>query len=518
MKALEIIVEFINYKLFKKKKFELTGSWLYVVNGSNKKGKSTFLNALIALMRAKDDTPIPVTEGEEKGSYKGFLPAKDGRKFQVINEFDNDKMKFKMINPEGHVIGKVGDIRDTFNYHHITADQLLEMSKTAKGRREMREYLLGLLPATTRQDYKALTSKEELSYEERTKYNLQVDNFKGLMNEYELNDEEKELVELKEDATELMEELQEELEKFGDTDSINNKIIELEESKVTVKAQVDNAIQLIDDAITGYNSDIADLEKRLEDAKKKKEDAIAKKEKVNEDYMKVIEPIDEQITELKEKVSEENNGDDLEELKERISNGKEKMVSIDAAINKKVQYDAYEKKYKENKDHADKINSDIESYREKKKKIISDAKFPVNIDMVGEKITIDGLDFTSEQICKSDAMKVLTAIMCKINEAPIQIVGSANDLDWDSLDEIAKIAEEHGKVLFLDHHEKMPTDIEVIGLEQFKEIHMSVNKETKVDKKAKSKSTGKKKEEKKKEEPVKTEEKKTSKKPKKNLF
>ena len=55
----EVKLVFKNYKLLKEGEFNLSDGSIFLIQGPNKAGKTSFVNALKAIMEAKDDTVNP---------------------------------------------------------------------------------------------------------------------------------------------------------------------------------------------------------------------------------------------------------------------------------------------------------------------------------------------------------------------------------------------------------------------------------------------------------------------------
>lgn len=468
-KEIEINVEFMNLKLFKERKFQLKGSNIYIVAASNKKGKTTFLNALKSAQLVKDDTPNPLKDGEQSGAAIVQIPGADGKMYVVKEEFDGEVIKFKMYDNLGVPVKAIGEMRDKFKYVHFTVDEFMKLSESEEGRRKQRTILLNLLPEDIRKEYEELSIRESIAYKERTGYNKACETNKKLMDSYALNEAEKLSMTQKQEAEDALKVLKDSIANASNPKAI---IEEIEKHKNTSKELVEKSDDLVEHfklSVKRYDDDIAEYESKIAYLRKEKEAALDKIKNINDGKAENLLMIAEKVMELQAKL-EGIDQKSLIEIQARIDKGEEFIKGIQDTIRKKEKYEDYKKAYDETlalyKEQDDKVNT----CREKKKTIIANAKFPVDIDISDDKIIVEGFDFHASQTCKSTAGKILLNIMAKINPAPVQIFGSADDYDWESLEELEKIAQENGKILFLDHHMKENHELVVVGIEQFKEI------------------------------------------------
>jgi hypothetical protein len=112
------------------------------------------------------------------------------------------------------------------------------------------------------------------------------------------------------------------------------------------------------------------------------------------------------------------------------------------------------------------LTRSVEKLRDKKKELIANASLGVKgISIEEDHVKLDGFEFKENQISKSKAITIIARLMCAINQSPIQVIGSANDLDWEVLDELDALARDQGKIMILDQVDRDSTDIAVIGYE-----------------------------------------------------
>lgn len=130
-----------NLKLIKDLELELSGSNVYVVSGQNEVGKSTVLQAISSLFKAKNDTPIPVSHDKEEATVIGIIETADGGTYSITMEAKKDgKIKFTMVSEKGVKTNSVTTIREVFQYQDFTAEEFVAWGSTADGRKNKQKY------------------------------------------------------------------------------------------------------------------------------------------------------------------------------------------------------------------------------------------------------------------------------------------------------------------------------------------------------------------------------------------
>jgi hypothetical protein len=442
---MKLQLQFENYKKLRDLKADLDGNNIYLVQGGNERGKTTFINGLLTLLTAKNNTLQPVSIGKEDG--KIILDAeRNGEKFKVLFEFTNAKNKFTLVT-DSRVTNKVTDIRAFFDYTNLTADEFLGWSNTAEGRRKQRDIVLKLLPESVRQEFERLTGLESIKYNERTlcstKFEVAKLNYENAQSSLnpEMDAECNNLQVYQNKLTLLSEEREDHL-------------------KFTRKADTaTSSCQHIQNAITNFNIDSfnvnnPELKAELTDKLPKIKNWIAKKQA--------------QIDAMKSEDKWKSLINESERLQSLIS----KLLSYK---NDKAKYEKIESKYKELAVELGKLNSDIAELRAAKAELIEEAGFPIPELDVGDDgliiATAEGkFPFDTRQISTSLAMLVTSKILLLLNKhLPVIVVGRAESFDRDSLNNLHKFAVENECVMVLDRVIESNSDIEIVGYEKKEE-------------------------------------------------
>jgi hypothetical protein len=196
-------------------------------------------------------------------------------------------------------------------------------------------------------------------------------------------------------------------------------------------------------------------EEQLEEVEKIKE-----WQKAIDTYEKFIEENEKTIVNLQQ----ENN-----KLREDQSSLRKKISEISGYQLRKDEYDVASKSLIGIREKFNKAEADIEKYRINKAKIITDADLPIkDISFENEFLTIDGFQFKESQVCESDGVILIAKLMSRVNPGTIQLIGDASALDLDRLEELNQIAEEEGKIMFVDEVSREEQELEVVGYEEIR--------------------------------------------------
>lgn len=440
-KAIEIPLYFHNYKLLKEKRFLLKGSAIYFIQGPNRVGKTSFLNAIAAIQGAKETTKEPVTRGKEDGYNEFIIPGADGKTYTIRHSFDNKRNKFIAIDEEGNKISSVTDIRKIFNYTHFTVNDFFRLSMTSEGRRKQKEIILQLLTEKEKTRYSELDDLESVRYNERTSVNSNKEAQEVILENNKVTDED-----LK--SLEKLEEIEKDIAKYG---ACKSRLHEL-----------DKDISYDDEKIKEVRAEIEHAEYNLKTWK----EALKYREETLFDNKTSLKKLEEEL-DVKLLIDNKVQVLEFDEVCSQLNTNKTALQGISY---KKKSYDDSTEKLKEIKLEWNKLNEAIEDTRNEKSEIISKSDLPLdNISFEDGYLTVDGYTFTEDQVCESDGVMLVAKIMSEINPGPIQLIGDASILDFDRLEELNKIAEDRGKVLFVDEVVRDLKNIRVVGYEDIKD-------------------------------------------------
>lgn len=468
---MELKITFRNYGLVPNGEYNLHDGTIFFIKGHNNKGKSTFLNAIKSIMEVKDEKLDPTTYGEKDGEIICSIPGADGNQYQVRYDFTNDgKKRFRIINDKGRSIQTVGAMRDVFGYNHITATDWLEMSKSESGRQKQREVLINLMTDDERKRLAeidaAIDNRKGTDFTLRTQKNAEFDALKKVNTQFALTDDEIKLLNNEENAKRTFADLKASQAKHQSI--LDNSKVNLEKlANARQIRTVEN--EAYEKYIQSQDALIKDLEDRLIAAKKEK---MERTKSYNENREVILET----ITTLEKEVDEKTINDSkyiledriindslLPGLNTRIKNGENVLKAIEAIKVKKETFDNNNQSLQHLTHEIEKLNNDIEKKRIEKTNIIKNSpNIPERWSFEDDYLTYDGIPFVPADISTSLALRAITDLMIAINKTPVMIMGDAESLGYEVLNELAEIAKENNRIMVFAEHDRTMEDVELV--------------------------------------------------------
>jgi len=468
---MEIPVRLYNYKIFKgEKEFVLKNSYVYFVSGPNNTGKTSFKDIFAILQSGKNDIDKPVTTGENEGYIETRIPGADGRPYLIRHDFTNESHnKFIAIDEDGKKVSSIGEFRKLFNYTHFTAEEFFLWTASADGRKKQRNIILNLLGEDILAKYEEYGQLELVKYDERTQKGYEKDQLVELCKSGRLNEEEQKTVDSLIEYKNKLSKVQEQLNGIS-TSNVQRSSLQQRQSDLGIAisnmaGEVEALIRKYTTDVTELNTLITSLEAQLKAANEKREQIIKETPGIKKAKEDSIATKREELTKITEELSKlpqadvsalnaekailETTIDTINTLKARSSNETENIAKRDKAL---MEYES--------------LTRDIDKIRGDKSALIEQSNLGVsNVSIEDDHVKIDGFEFKENQVSKSQAILLIANLMCAINESPIQVIGSANDLGWEVLDELHKLAKEKGKIMILDQVDRDASDVAIVGYE-----------------------------------------------------
>lgn len=462
----QIKVSFKNYKLLKEGEFDLSDGTIFFVQGGNERGKTTFLNLIKSIMSVKDDTKNPVTFGEKDGYATGTITGADGRDYQFRYDFNIDgKNKFQFVDDEGKVIKTITEMRAIFNYTHFTVEEFFDWSKTIPGRAKQREIIMGLLTDKEKDEVNSIDMMINPSsgtlIESRKEVGRDVEFLKKKIDSSIISPDERKSYAMSDDVEKLLLKLTDERSTI-ETTLLSTKVFEAQIEALNASYNEFVANNTID--VQNSEREIKELEERLTKEKDRLITLTSTAKTRKEDY-------DNKMKELNEKVDVkllEDKRKELEVLNDRILKGNAKKEEISRIGQRIESRNKDEQEYVKKKSLYDEYDEKINTLRERKKTIVSMSEnIPYGISLDDEGISLDGVPLLESDMAKSRATRIVANIMMKVNQAPFMLMGDAEHLGYEALNELRLIAEENGKMMIFAEHVR---DKDSLGLVCFDDI------------------------------------------------
>lgn len=439
-----------NYRLLKDLKTSFEVGNLYLVNASNKKGKTSFINLIQDMFEAKSTVDTSVSFGEESGEAKMKLinfNGEDGQNYILKYEYGASD-KFTLIMPDGGIKKKVTDIRDVFKYQRMTVDKFFQLGTTAEGRKMQSKFIKNLIPEEVNKRIieidAEINEKTGTLFVERGKLNAQVDALQSIIKEYLLTDNEKEALKVKDSYIKATNELREEYNTLNDKKLSNN--VDALKEQIT---SIDEIITSSKDAIIENEEEILLLQQK-----------IKKLTNTNEELKETIKTKESQKEEINTKIKESKFSDEDEQrlatLVSKLELRDANVLKLDALSIKYTNLVTQQKKLEEQVELRDQKNTKLATLRDEKKSLISKAKLPEKLVIIEDELFYDDggkmIPFNEDNISYATGGKEIIRLIAQVNkDLPIIVIGKAAEYDPKSIDELAEMAKQYNKILICDY-------------------------------------------------------------------
>jgi len=429
METRKITTKIENFKKISHLEAEFEFGNLYFIKGGNKKGKTSYGQAILATLNALSKTPDTITWGEEEVEVVVEFTGADNLNYiaRYSKELGKDE-KFVLMLPDGRKERKITEIRKIIGYNQITVDEWFRLGLTADGRRKQAEYIMELIPAESKAKIAKIddeiNSKTGIAYLRRQAKTKELEASQGVLKRLAISEEEIESLSKLKDYQSGLEKLEKELLQAENNNSKISLITQQNEKLVKEKERV--------------NKEVTDTEaeiKRLQDKL-----VLLKAEQ----------------TELNNQKIEEVTVIDTTQLKERIAKGKV-IVERLTDIQKKQQTIKTESANAQKLSiEVDELNKKIEMLREEKKQIISEANISerIMLDTDGCYFISDNgvpLPFNEESISYAEGgLEIAKIILEKNKNLPLVVLGKASEYDEASIEKLQQLAIKYNGVIIAD--------------------------------------------------------------------
>lgn len=478
----EVKLIFKNYKLLKEGEFNLSDGSVFFIQGPNKAGKTSFVNALKAIMEAKDETVNPTSFGEKEGYILGTIPGADGQQYQFRYDYNVEgKRKFSFIGPDGKSIKSVTEMRAIFKYTHFTAEEFYSWSLDAKGRAKQKEILMKLLSEKEQKEITDIDAMINVSsgtkFLQRQNINREVDGLKLIVEKgLNLSVDESKYWNQKEDIKKQFETVKAEKEEIDNFMSNIESSLTLYNSSLKAKETIYNNFE----TSTRSNNDvISDIDKQIEQLKLRREEYVKKNHELEIKYNNEIEEINNEIEHYSKAIDkdklekykaayddiiDEDTGEVKKKgIKTRFIIGSTIMDTIKSIEEREKILNDNKLMYEKKLEQAKQITDEIETLRKRKTDIVKNSdSIPHEFEIGDDYITVDNVPFVETDLCKSSAIKAVAKLMIKINDAPVMLMGDAEQLGYPVLNELKEFAEANNKIMVFAEHVRTLDEMKLV--------------------------------------------------------
>ena len=422
-------LELVNYKGLPDMSVDISNYDVVVVEGDNRKGKSSIINGLLENFQAKALSDNPTKQGEKEGEKRVEILV-NGKKYVIIHDFSSNKGSGSFYALEGkRQIRSVNEIREILGeVNNLTIEELFSKAKTVPGRREIiRNYFLNDL---------SQKDKDRLEEIERKIAPRTGDLF------IERTAQNKLIEKLKQDIDRAPSDKDIEMVEKLNSGSYQNSLDYLEQI-FRIKEYYDEFI----DSVKTFHDKYQSIKGNL-------------KEKFSKSWSEVglSENVEKAIAEI---INIETN---TEEISERIDKGKEIIATAKAIKSNVDNYNKAKQDYDKELKELDNINEQLENLAKEKETIMKGAKLPKGVKILSEsEFTVNGFDFSAADISESEAWMILAEIIIKRFNSPYMRMGNASIYNKENLNNLAKIAADNNKVIALERVIDNLDNIRMVG-------------------------------------------------------
>lgn len=462
-------IELVNFQTIKNFSKSFEGN-VYFVTGENELGKSTLLKAIAILLTGSRDEVL--TLGEDKGFAKAII-GEDGKEYEV-------ELRFTKANPKGTLTikdlqsglqsDKISTLQEIFGYSNFDAQEFIQWSDTAEGRRKQVAAVKSLLPANVQTRIRDIDSTVETLKNSRADDNRELKMYTNVQKEKQLEITEKDETDFAKpfDLNELLAEQTNAVQLNEQIKGVQQRYDERKKQLESIPGEIEiietATIHKIDELDSEEVQLKEELARKLKAIEEKRVLAIdkAKEEKVKLEALKV---------DLTEKTSKA--------VKYLAANKPIPMETIQAKMENATTHNAKHQKVLELKAAKDNVkaaelkmqrkNDQISTLSDEREKLIKESKLPVDgLSFTDEGLILNEISFSSGNVSDSQIMEVVARlIMAKNPTVKVFRIGRGESLGAKRLKAIIDFAKKNGYQGFIEQVVRGQNELIV---EQYSEV------------------------------------------------
>ena len=472
-------IQIQNFQAIKEFNGDFEGN-VYLVTGENELGKSSLLKAIMVLLTGNRDEVL--RNGEDKGFAK-IVVGGDGKEYEV-------ELRMTKANPRGTITIKSKDtglrsdrvtaLQEIFGYQDFDANEFVNWSETAEGRRKQVQIVKSLLPTETQQRIFEIDAESTRIKEQRKEDNSTLKTYSTLLAKAEKEIKQGD-VETYSEALDLQELLEQQAQ-----------AVKLEEKAKSVQEKLAQREKTIAETPQKH----ADLDKKRaealearksaeEAAKAAMEEAI---EKAKQDYLASVNRIKKQWEDNKVYFDEQEKLIQAEEADavKRRDNCKawlenyeaNKPADVSQKINDIQHHNEMHRKVedylaaKQNKEEASAKVTDHEkkllSLSAEREALIKKADLPITgLNFTEDGLELNGIPFVAGKVSDSQIMEVAAKlIIAKNPTVKVFRIARGESLGKKKLEALIDLAQKNGYQGFIEQVVREQNELKV---EQYNE-------------------------------------------------
>jgi DNA repair exonuclease SbcCD ATPase subunit len=263
-----ISVHIENFKKLENIEAELNGQSIFLI-GDNEVGKSSFMQAVFALLSNEILPTKSITEGKTDGKIEIKFMV-DGHTYTAVKKFTekNPKGYFEIQTDNGLKTDRVSYLETIVGNISFNPFEFVEQCNTAEGRRRQVEFLRKLIPADVNLKIDQLDTAYKMAYQNRAKVNATITQLDGEIAGINVPDAEqyKEPI----DVSALMDEITKANAVNGKRDQLSKDIVRGQDSVSKADAEIERLKKALKAAETERKrvaTKLADIQSEFENTK-----------------------------------------------------------------------------------------------------------------------------------------------------------------------------------------------------------------------------------------------------------
>lgn len=428
MEKFNVTLSVKNYKAIASLEEEIEGD-VFLISGDNQTGKTSLMHLLQEAWMLKAISTEPLSRGEDNGYVKVTIPQMDGTPITIVHDFNtnNPQGVFYAIKPDGSIVNNLPTIRRLIgDYAPITVEQFFSDMKYAESRRKLVKTFLLPLMGDGAQEIEVINKQINEGgslYKERTSVNSKIKVLETQLQTFKVTPEEELMLDKYEASVNAIKTLEDALvsndtshiEEFRRGSLIFSEQLKVyynayftEDANLKVQHLVAGSIAFVEDVRTKFSNLLANLDK----------------------------------------LSDETNRE-LIKTREDLNRGKEFLSSLEVTKQKSISYESKFTELQQANTEKDQLEKQIEELKKRRNVLLSQSSLPAGIQTDGENITLDGFDFTSEQVSLSEAMLTIAEIMAQLFDGKIIAMGPIAEFGKKNRARLFELAKKYQKFVVL---------------------------------------------------------------------
>jgi predicted ATP-dependent endonuclease of OLD family len=436
-------IELQNFKTIEDFKAEFSGG-IYLITGENEVGKSTLLGAIATLLDGERTSNL-LQIGKEKGFAKATI-GDQNNSFDVELRFTeaNPRGTLKIVDSNGMSSTNKSMLQQVFQYQDFDANEFVNWSSTAEGRRKQVELVMSLLQEKVQAKIQEIDQRLETLREERKEVNIALKQAEVMAEKTSIDPED--VTKYKDDI-----DIRDLYDQKTNASAHNERVKQGNTRKAEIEKQLVSHPKETKTREQQYNNSIQSLKKQLEELETAKAGYIESRGKELEELQK--------SHVVAVKWVKENKLIDTDELEEKINeadyhNTKHKQVTeyLEASDNLG--------KIKEKKQNYE---SEINSMVKERAKTIEKSNLPVDgLSFTEEGLFLNGVPFSPGEVSTSQEMEVAAKlIIAKNPKVKVFRIAQGESLGNARMKAIVEFAKKNGYQGFIEEVHRGQQDLRI---------------------------------------------------------